>query len=334
MTPQDNSFQVNTLLKNIVILTLFVVLMVITVLLSIGGDEDTGDYRILQYSVALTPMQDGSTKIVYYQKWQVTSGHIPWVTVGVPNRDYDVVGSGLAALHASPHNNADASMVRLDLDRDYQQGETFEIQFAINQRQLYTHTDNGYTISFTPGWYDRAAVDSLEVRVNLPCYTSEVSAQPAPDYLAGDGMDWSGISLSKGEKYPVSFSFPNRYAPNVVVAGNWNALKRNGFPPFLIFPLWLLFVILAKRWDRGGAYSGGGIYYGGSSGGSCYVSSCACACAGCACACACAGGGGAGCSRKNEHICPVCKERDKADNMTTIISERDLHEHIKPLLQD
>lgn len=291
------------------------------------GDGDTGTYRIIQYVVALTPMQDGTTRIEYYQKWYVIGGHIPWITVGVPNDDYDIVSSSLAVSNASPHNSGQESMVRLDLDRDYQQGESFEILFAINQRQLFQNSDSGYTISFTPGWYDHAVVDYLEIRLNSLCIVFAATAEPAPSYQNGNAMIWSRMMLSEGDKYPISYSFPKMYAPNAAVSKGFGRFKKK--IGTYIFPVICIIIIIfrvVKRY-RSGDYSGGDIFYGGGSGGSCHLRSCACACAGCACACACAGGGGAGCSRKNQHICPACKERNNADNMAAIICEDELHKH-------
>ncbi len=296
------------MLKRICYVAAIVILTFSTLPIFAYGGSDTGTYRINQYVVALTPMQDGTTRIEYYQKWLVTGGHIPWITVGVPNDDYDIVSSSLAVSHASTRNSGQESLVRLDLDQDYQQGESFEILFAINQRQLFQNSDSGYAISFTPGWYDRAVVDSLEIRLNSLCNVSEASAQPAPSFQTGNGIVWSGITLSEGDKYPVSFSFPKAYAPNAAVSKGIRHSSRD--IGAFVFPALFIIIIVYRiiRRFRGDDYSGGGIFHGGRGGGSCYVSSCACACVSCACACACAGGGGAGCSRKNQHICPACKE--------------------------
>jgi len=296
--------------------TFLIVFMIILAFASLPGftfaGGDTGTYRIIKYNVTLTPKKDGTTRIEYYQKWVVTDGHIPWITVGVANNDYDVVGSGLAAAHASPKNSGQESMVRLDLDRDYQPGETFEIQFTINQRHLFQKANDRYTISFTPGWYDRASIDSLDIHLNLPCNISETTSQPAPTHQSGNVKTWNGIKLNESGRFPITFSFPKLYAPNAAVGiGHDNTNTETSSVVFpIVIVVFLVISYFVKKSLGIGEYSGGRLYRGGGGGGSCYVSSCACACAGCACACACAGGGGAGCSRKNEHVCPVCKERN------------------------
>jgi hypothetical protein len=319
------------MLKRICLIAVVIVLAFSALPAFTYGGGDTGTYRISQYIVALTPMQDGTTKIEYYQKWVVTGGHIPWITVGVPNDDYDIMGSGLAVSKASPHNSGQESLVRLDLDQDYNEGESFEIQFTINQRQLFRKADSSYIISFTPGWYDRAVVDSLEIRLNSLCNASETSTQPAPSYQNGNAMVWSGIRLNESGRYIVTFTFPKTYASKAAISRGSGDSKTSP----VVFPIIIITVLIisyfVKRSLGMDDYSGGGIFHGGRHSGSCYVSSCACACAGCACACACAGGGGAGCSRKNQHICPACTERDKADNVTTVICEHELHKHAESI---
>ena len=105
-------------------------------LVSIGGRAlgDTGTYRILKYEVDLTPHSDGSVAIQYYQKWHVTGGHIPWITVGTPNGNFTITGSGGAVIKAESASEGGWSGVRLDLDGDYREGDTFEASFSIVQR--------------------------------------------------------------------------------------------------------------------------------------------------------------------------------------------------------
>ena len=55
---------------------------------------DTGTYEILNYTVELTPLSDGSVNMTYYQEWLCTGGHIPWVTVGTANGNFDIISTG------------------------------------------------------------------------------------------------------------------------------------------------------------------------------------------------------------------------------------------------
>ncbi len=95
---------------------------------------DTGSYTIPRYIVALTPHADGTVDISYDQRWTVTGGHIPWITIGTPNSDFTISGFGGAVKSASWVSEGEWSGVRLDLDRDYQPGESFTVHVGIRQR--------------------------------------------------------------------------------------------------------------------------------------------------------------------------------------------------------
>jgi hypothetical protein len=300
-----------------------------------GGD--TGTYRILDYKVSLTPHTDGTVGIDYYQKWQVTDGHIPWMTVGVSGSDYSIAGWSKAAKGAAPSGE----YVRIDLDRDYQAGQSFEIAFSISQNRLFYADEANYHLDFTPGWYDRAEIDNLEIRIKPFAKISDITSNPAPSSQTEEELVWTKQSLSPGEQFKVSISFPKTAAPTPIPAENVGNPSGNnnvsdteyGVIGILIILLVIVVIIvaIASKFGSGGGYSGGSIWFGGlgsggssggshsgrsSSGGGGFGGSgysCACACVSCACACACAGGGGAGCSRKQEHTCPACTSEEDAE---------------------
>jgi hypothetical protein len=298
---------------------------------SLAGD--TGTYRILSYKVGLIPRSDGTVTIDYYQKWFVTGGHIPWITVGTPNSNFAITSSRGAVAGISSASGGGWSGVRIDLDRDYTHGQTFEVGFSIVQRGLFYATKENYELVFTPGWYDRAVTDTLRVSVKFFAKLETVTANPRPTTVSGDEMAWQKFGLSAGERFTIRVSFPVGLFPSGIAKKNLKGgagdSLSGGVGVFLFFFIAAIVIIMilamlsAKR-----RYSGGNIFYGGfpggrsgsrGSGGSRSTGggggfggagiSCACACVSCACACACAGGGGAGCSRKLEHTCPVCGER-------------------------
>lgn len=296
---------------------------------------DTGTYRILNYRVGLTPHSDGTVAIDYYQKWLVTGGHIPWITVGTPNGSFAITGSKGAVSGAASANQGGWSGVRLDLDQDYQPGQSFEVSFSIAQRKLLYAEANNYKLDFTPGWYDRAVTDTLRVSVKFFASLETVTADPQPSLVSGDEMVWNSYGLGQGERFSVHVSFPVGLFPagmpksNLKGASGAGASVLLGIIPFVIIGVVFLIIILTLLSSKK-RYSGGRTYYGGifggrsggggsgggrsSSGGGGFGGasmSCACACVSCACACACAGGGGggAGCSRKLEHTCPICGKK-------------------------
>ncbi len=309
--------------------------------LSIITRADTGTYTILDYSVRLTPHSDGTVEIEYYQKWLVTGGHIPWITVGTANRNYEInytkIRRNVHSIHQ--YNSSDWSGVKINLDKDYQPNETFEVGFTLIQSKLFYADKENYKLDFTPGWYDNAITDRLMISIYLFAPIDSVKAYPESMRIEGQEVIWEKHNLGKGGKYAVSISFPKTYMPQIkedALGPKWWRRKLSEVPEtvkalaafFGFFLLIIGFVIFINaiaatvkgikyskkrgiyfagfKWpSSSGRSSGGGGGFGGRS------SSCACACVSCACACACAGGGGAGCSKKTSHSCPVCSEVKK-----------------------
>ena len=300
--------------------------------LSIISRADTGTYTILDYSVKLTPHSDGTVEIEYYQKWLVTGGHIPWITIGTANSNYRIDQSknkgNIRSINA--YNSSGWSGVRIDLDKDYLPDETFEVRFALIQSKLFYADKENYKLDFTPGWYDNAITERLMISIYLFAPIESVKIYPESTRIEDQEVIWEKHNIAKGGKYTVSISFPKTYMPLVqsdtLKVKEKLSTKILGRLKFLIVLIPLAFMILlaliinvVKATMRGIKYdkkrglyfsassfksalksSSGGGGFGGRS------SSCACACVSCACACACAGGGGAGCSKKINHSCPVC----------------------------
>lgn len=300
---------------------------------------DTGTYEILNYQVLLTPHADGNVQIDYDQHWKVTGGHIPWVTIGTPNKDYSILSFAAQVKSASDASEGDWSGVRLDLNRDFQPGDTFEVRVSIKQTHLFFADEKNYHLDFTPGWYDAATISAMEVRLKSFAPLASITSKPQPGSSTEDELVWTRKQLSAGEHFDISVSFPRASIPQAIPPNNLRP-EGNGADiagpifVFVIFAIFIIIVIVAiirSATLRGAGYTGGGIFYGGGGigssssrdssdstrpprtgggggfGGSGF--SCACACVSCACACACAGGGGAGCSRKRQHSCPICQGR-------------------------
>lgn len=307
---------------------------------------DTGTYQILDYRVKLTPHSDGFVEITYDQKWQVTGGSIPWITVGVPGSGFLVPGGKTSGAVRTIRNGSEGNWtgVRIDLDKDYGPGQTFEVGFTILQSHLlYADADN-YRLDFSPGWYDRARIDHLRIEVFFFAKIDTVTATPQPSQREGQSLIWEKRNLGQGERTNISVAFPQKLFPATVSLREKPSKpsKPSGdfvFPWFAFLVVILvagMFVYLFIRASIGWGYSRGGhIFYGGGPhrrggggllsgggggggrifsgggggfGGSSASCVCACACAGCACACACAGGSAAGCDRKTDLTCPLCRD--------------------------
>lgn len=308
---------------------------------------DTGTYRIQDYRVKITPHSDGAVEIEYFQKWLVTGGHIPWITVGLPNSDFEITGKGAAAKQIRPANEGGWSGVRIDLDKDYKPGESFEVNFSVTEHKLF-FADNGvYRLKFIPGWYDRAVTEHLAIEVVCFAKIEQVTVSPEPTSKTDNSLVWEKGNLGAGEKFEISVSFPKNLVSLSADERKPKLLSSedsgiNLFIDFLVIALMFGLIIAAIRriwrgssgipWGySGGTYHGsGGMSAGGgrnSSGGGGFGGrsfSCACACVSCACACACAGGGGggAGCSRKFQHFCRRCKMRRRAKRISNFFQRR------------
>jgi len=300
------------------------------------SSEDTGTYQIQEYNVVLMPHSNGEFEISYMQKWLVTGGHIPWVTVGIANSDFNVQNFGGAAKAVEPANQGDWYGVRINLDRDYQPHETFQFNFTIIQRRLLERADNGYYLVYTPGWYDRAFTDALTVKLVSPGEVADLITDPRPNSVNGQDVIWTKKNLGDGERFTVSIGFPNGIY-------NETLMDKSEIPPPLPpppdisaqgshEPNWIMILLImliciiglvglasTNRNDDdkkdGSSYTSPAIYSASSrisshSHSSGRSISCVCACA---CACACAGGGGAGC-KKPHHSCPTCSPKGFVKN--------------------
>lgn len=309
--------------------------------------DDTGTYQIQNYNVVLTPHYNGDITISYEQKWLVTGGHIPWVTVGLPTSNYDIQDFGGAAKTVKSDNQGSWDGVRVDLDHDYQPQENFGFNFTIVQHGLMEKSGEGYRLVYTPGWYDRAFIDDLTIKLVSPAKVNELKTDPQPNSVSGQEVVWTRKSLGKGEKFTVSINFPNGTYNQTLM--NKSAGGDIAWFIIVIFILAVLFLVgMAISSDHGSGYSGSnyssdkrkrrrkedddgytspGIYSGVSTGSSHNHSSgggggfggrstscaCACACVSCACACAGGGGGGAGC-KKSHHFCEKCLSKKIEEN--------------------
>jgi hypothetical protein len=187
------------------VLLIAAVFFITLALLPIPIYADTGTYEILNYVVELAPLSDGSVNMTYYQEWLCTGGHIPWVTVGTANSNFDIISTGGNVESASKNSNGGWHGVYLTLDKDYTSGETFAVSFSITQRNLLERlTDEGkWRIDFTPGWYDNCVTDNLTITLNSPVPLSSYSFTPQPAHVIGTIITWQ-TNLDRGDRFNVT----------------------------------------------------------------------------------------------------------------------------------
>jgi hypothetical protein len=185
-------------------------ILVLASLLAIGGPgpvhADTGTYRILDYVTTLEPQSDGAVRITYEQKWQVLSGNIPWITVGLANSSFAVEDWGGAAARVYASNSGGWSGVRVDLDRTYLAGATFNVRFTVLQNKLLERltAEKKWRVDFVPGWYDQAVTDRLQVKLISPVSLDSFAVvNPAPASSANKVITWEKTDLGPGARFPV-----------------------------------------------------------------------------------------------------------------------------------
>jgi hypothetical protein len=156
--------------------------------------------------VRLEPQIDGTVRITVTQDWVVNSGNIPWITVGLPNSHFAIEGKGDAAQKVASDNSGGFTGVRIDLDKTYLPGQTFRVQFTVLQSNILERLpdQNQWRIAYTPGWYDNAVIDHLQIDmvspVDVGSYTSLV---PRPGFTANNTFTWEQTNLTPGAHFTV-----------------------------------------------------------------------------------------------------------------------------------
>ncbi len=166
---------------------------------------DTATYKLLDYVVTLEPQSSGQVRMTYQQEWEVLSGHIPWVTVGLANSNFTVDSFSEAASSVSSVDSGGFTGVRLDLDKDYQPGESFKVQFVILQSNLLERLteEKKWRIDFTPGWYDNAATDHLQIDLVSPVSADAYSLLDPQPVIDGNTFTWEESNVPAGGRFEI-----------------------------------------------------------------------------------------------------------------------------------
>jgi len=233
------------------VLLIAAISFIVLALLPVPAYADTGTYEILNYTVELTPSSDGSVNMTYYQEWLCTGGHIPWVTVGTANSNFDIISYGDNAESARKDSSGGWYGVYLTLDEDYASGETFAVSFSIIQRNLLERlTDEGqWRIDFTPGWYDNCVTDNLTITLNSPVPVGSYNFTPQPAQVIGNIVAWQ-TSLDRGDRLNVRMeSYDGTFLEPAEPSGpgfNWAWVLI----PVLLVGLLLVMVARSRRRER------------------------------------------------------------------------------------
>ncbi len=166
--------------------------------------------EILRYEITVDVYDDASLNIRYDVSWKVldskSEGPLEWAVIGLPNKntkDYTALSDNIDHISITRDGGYFANVY---LDRAYYEGEVVDFSFEVQQDRMYQmNTDTGYTVySFTPGWFESAAVDELIIHWNIDKVESF-----SPDSMVEDGyMTWYD-SLKPNERYTVEAVYDN-----------------------------------------------------------------------------------------------------------------------------
>ncbi len=325
-------------------------LLALATLLPQSASADQPDV-IGRYAVHVMPQDDGTLMIEYrFSNYCATTdfpSDKPYLQVGVPNRNFDLVDWGpksapnsqtkVWVTSARPLQGV-TSQVQLDFNKQPLAGECWDLYFTIKQAQMaYTQGSNEVSFQFTPGWFDFARIDTLAITWDLPDDLSLVhKTQPAPTNGQKQAI-WTNTNMAPNDKFTVTITYARSAFPNLAAgslpsspsnpAGSTGEADNSWVIWVIVLIIIFLIVVLpmVRRVASDGGYGsmpggvfyegGGGSFGGGSSsrlgggGGGFAGRGSSCACASCACACACAGGGRAGCARKGYDVSHLIRKR-------------------------
>lgn len=183
---------------------LIATIVLLMILIVPAALADTGTYEISQEHVSLIPNTDRTTTLEYTVTFLVTGGNIPWVTLGTPNSDYDVLSFSGSATSADKHDSGGWSGVYIALDKDYKSGESFTFETKILQRGMLHNVENNKTsLSFTPVWWDNAVTRDLQVTIQPPPGVGEVTTTTQATSMQDGKVVWSWTNVGRGEKHNV-----------------------------------------------------------------------------------------------------------------------------------
>jgi hypothetical protein len=289
-----------------------------------------------QYSVRVTPRDDGTLvmdyRLSHYCAATDFPGDKPYLQVGVPNRNFDLVDWGPKSAPNSQTKvwvtSANAlqgvnSQVQLNFNRQPLAGECWDLNFTIDQREMaYAQGSNQVSFQFTPGWFDFAKINALTITWDLPGDPSLVhKTDPAPTNRQNQAI-WTHTNMAPNDKFTVTITYARSAFPNLTAAGLPSSPPNPTGPTGEVDLSWviclviliIIFLIVVPRIFRGYAGDGGygsalgrpfiGSFGGedsaddrrkdrsGGGGGGFAGRGSSCACGCASCACACACAGG------------------------------------------
>lgn len=167
--------------------------------------------EITDYTITVEVNDDATLDIYYHIDWLVLDsdklGPLEWVNIGIPNShtiSYEPLSDTISSMRTT---SSGGYYMRVDLDRNYYEGETASFDFMIVQDYMYqvNKLEDGLTVySFTPGWFDDIDVDRLTIKWKM-----DNAVSWSPDCDIEDGYLVWRASLDSGDRYTVTTTYTN-----------------------------------------------------------------------------------------------------------------------------
>jgi hypothetical protein len=286
------------------IIAVVLLLMLVISFIPSGAVQAAGTDEIKNYTIDILPQDDGSLVNTYTVNWCVISnaaGPLTWITIAMPNEQYQIVSYSGDVTSAEPDNSGFDYKVRIDLSREVNAGECVNVTVQVHQYGLayLDKNTNEIGFQFIPGWFSDVPVDHLQLTWHLPTDTTQLkSFDPKPTTQNETQATWES-ALQPGDKFTLNVSydqaaFPN-FNPNQQISTNAGTpgsgqttgsttTDNTGAPvspvlgfilPFALTPcvcviiiivLIVLVVLFSALGSAGRSYRGGG-FFGGYHGG-------------------------------------------------------------------
>ena len=163
--------------------------------------------KLRDFTITVDVNEDASLNMNYHIEWEVLDdsiGKLEWIDLGMPNKYHENIK---AQSNTIDHIKDNGNSLAIYLDRPYGEGEVVNVDFSMTQDHMYQIDKwvEGETVyTFTPAWFDGMDIDNLTIRWN-----AQDAGAWQPDCLEADGYLTFDTSLSAGDKYTISVTYPN-----------------------------------------------------------------------------------------------------------------------------
>lgn len=202
--------------------------------------------EILNYEITADVRDDATVDLTYDVTWKVldsnSEGPLEWAQIGLPNSHYNEITPLSDNITRISTKNSGGTYAEIYLDKKYYKDEIVQFSYRVNMDYMYQvyPEENVAEYTFTPGWFDAAAVDRLLIKWN-----SDKTLKIEPASLNDGGYYAWEASLAPGEKFTVEISYPTDAYEFDLTTHDTSSSDDDGYD-FSAHPWWMnvLFIIL------------------------------------------------------------------------------------------